>query len=58
MLINKLSIKVKLSIIGQSRWKKFLECEFTIQFNFIKYGVYGGIVKLLFILMHASFKPT
>ena len=31
---------------------------FTTKDNFIKYGVYGGIVKQLFILVHASFKST
>ena len=36
--------------------KKFLQCDFTTKDNFIKYGVYGGIVKQLFILVHASFK--
>ena len=38
--------------------KKFLQCDFTRKDNFIKYGVYGGIVKQLFILVHASFKST
>ena len=33
-------------------------CDFTTKDNFIKYGVYGAIVKQLFILVHASFKST
>ena len=52
------TIKIKLSIIGHSRWKKFLQCDFTTKDNFIKYGVCGSIVKRLFILVHASFKST
>ena len=65
MLIKKLFI---IQLAEQSRYyyplldtvaeKKFLQCDFTTKDNFIKYGVYGGIVKQLFILVHASFKST
>ena len=59
MLIKKLSI---IQLAEQSRKnyplldtvaeKKFLQCDFTTKDNFSKYGVYGGIEKQLFILVH------
>ena len=65
MLIKKLSIiqlaeqsSKTIHYCTQSLKKKFLQCDFTTKDNFIKYGVYGGIVKQLFILVHASFKST
>ena len=34
------TIKVKLSIIEHSRWKKFLQCDFTTKDNFFLHMVY------------------
>ena len=53
MLIKKLfyhptcrTIKVKTSpLLDTVAEKKFLQCDFTTKDNFIKYDVYGGIIK-------------